>query len=70
MCPRTAGNHLVTQAEIAPEEGGRSRGTQVAMVAEMVVGLRTGTRIQEMEHRGATQTESEAGHDALSRKHG
>ena len=39
-------------------------------VVEAVAGLQMGTRIQEMEHRGATQTESEAGHDALSRKHG
>ena len=60
----------MTLAEIAPEEGERSRSTQVAMAAEVAVGLRTGTRIQEMEHRGATQTESEAERDALSKKHG
>ena len=51
-------------------EEGKSRGTQVAMAAEVAVGLRTGTRILEMEHRGATQTESEAERDALSKKHG
>ena len=60
----------MTQAEIAPEEGERSRSTQVAMAAEAVVGLRTATQIRVMEHRGATQTESEAERDALSKKHG
>ena len=44
----------------------------MTVVAEMAeeVGLLTATQIPATEHRGATQTESEAGHDALSRKHG
>ena len=62
----------MTQAETAPEEETRSQGSPVAMAAEMaeVVGLRTATQTRVMEHRGATQTESGAGRDALSRKHG
>ena len=40
------------------------------MAAEAVVGLRMATQTQVMEHRGVTQTESEAERDALSKKHG
>lgn len=72
LAHRTGGNHRVIQVETAPAEGARSRGFLVMVAAEMaeVVGLLMATQIPAMEHRGATQTESEAERDALSRKHG